>query len=278
MFTSAPKAIWQRLFFCYTLCLIIPASAHPGQHEQLARMTRAIEDNPGQQALYIQRGMIYSRGGQFDQALADYARAEQLGPPVAVAYALGVFHYRRGEYSRAIDYLGSYIEQFPTAAAAYDYRARAHRAAGDRVGAVADLELYFQLHASPQPGHYLSAAAMLQEMGETGAALDTLDRGLDKLGLTPQLQRRAVQLELARGQPDNAIARQETLRIPLKESPGWKLEMAELLLAAGRDGAAMELLLALETELGELRPTPARAAMQQQARALLLQLESQQGP
>ena len=278
MLISASKAIWQRLIFCYTLGLIIPAIAHPGQHEQLARATRAIEHNPEQQALYIQRGMIFSRGGQFDQARADFARAEQLGPAVAVAFELGVLHYRSGEYSHAIDYLDSYIEQFPSAAAAYDYRARARRAADDRVGAVNDLKLYFQLHASPQPGHYLSAAAMLQEMGETEAALGTLDQGLDKLGLTPQLQRQAVQLELARRQPDKAITRLETLRTALKESPGWKLEMAELLLAAGRDEAAVELLLAVESELDELRPTPARMAMQQQARDLQLQVHAQQAP
>ena len=106
--------------------------------------------------------------------------------------------------------------------------------------------------------------------------MDTLDQGLHKLGLTPQLQRQAVQLELARRQPDKAIARLETLRTALKESPGWKLEMAELLLAAGRDEAAVELLLALESELGELRPTPARMAMQQQARDLQLQVHAQQ--
>jgi len=277
MSTTDSKAIWQRLFLCCALCLAVPALTHPGQHEQLARITRAIEKNPGQQALYIQRGMIYSRDGQLDHALENYARAEQLGPPIVVAFELGVLYYRVGEYQRAIDYLGRYIEQFPAAAAAYDYRARAGRAAGDRVGAVADLELYFQLHDSPQPGHYLAAADMLQEMGETEAALATLDRGLDKLGLTPQLQRQAVQLELARQQPDKAIARLDTLRTPLKESPGWKLEMAELLLAAGRDGAGTELLLEVETELGELRPTPARTAMQQQARALQLQLETDQG-
>ena len=247
--------------------------AHPGQHEQLARINRAIDQQPEQQALYLQRGMIYSSGGQFAEARTDYARAEQLGPPVLVAYEFGVLYYRMGDFARATNYLDQYLAQFPSSAAAYEYRARAAREAGDYDAAMADLEMYFQLHDSPHPGNYIWAAKMLREMDKTEKALALLDQGLDKLGLIPQLQRQAIELELERGQPVIAITRLETLRVPLKESPGWKLEMAELLIRTDRRQEAVNLLLEAEAELNELRPTPARLELQRQARDLQERLD-----
>ena len=249
--------------------------AHPGQHEQLARINRAIGQQPEQQALYLQRGMIYSSGGQFAEAREDYARAEQLGPPVLVAYELGVLYYRMGDFARATNYLDQYLAQFPSSAPAYEYRARAAREAGDYDAAMADLEMYFQLHSSPHPGNYIWAAKMLGEMDKTEKALTLLDQGLDKLGLIPQLQRQAIELELQRGQPAVAITRLETLRVPLKESPGWKLEMVALLMRAGHRQEAAILLLEAEAALNELRPTPARLALQRQARELQKRLDAE---
>ena len=244
------------------------ASAHPGQHDQLARINHLIEQQPDTQSLYIQRGIIYSSGGQFEQARADYTLAQQLGPPVIVAYELGILYYRMGDYDVASDYLDRYLKQFPSSAAAYDYRARVAREAGDYTRAVSNLEMYFRLSDSPHPGHYLSAAELLQKLGETDRAIATLDRGMDKLGLTPQLQHQAIRLELQRQQPEKALSRLEALRLPLKESPSWKLEMAELLLQLDRQQEADELLLEVEASLNTLRPTPARLEMRQRARDL----------
>ena len=212
--------------------------------------------------------MIYSSAGQFEEAIADYTLAEQLGPAVLVAFDRGVLHYRMGEFARATDYLDQYLEQFPSSAAAFEYRARISRDAGQYDRALADLNNYFQLQDKPNPGHYISAAKMLQEMGQIEEALTVLDRGLSKLGLTPQLQRHAISLELARQQPEAAITRLETLRIPLKENPGWKLQMAELLMLVERRTEADLLLLQAEADLAELRPTPARLALQRKAREL----------
>jgi len=152
-----------------------------------------------------------------------------------------------------------------------EYRARCKRDAGNYAGAVSDLNRYFELHENPHPGNYISAATMLDEMGKTDEALKVLDAGLDKIGLTPQLQRYAIKLELENHQPENAITRQETLRKPLKENPQWKLEMAELLLLVNRPAEAETLLTEAKAELSELRPTPARLALLERAGELLQQ-------
>jgi len=254
-----------RLILVGALSLVGLAFGHPGQHEQLQEINRSIAQSPDAQDLYIKRGAIYSTGGEFEHAIADFDRAAQLGSPAMVAFERGLLYYRLGEFDRAIQHLDQYIEHFPRTAVAYEYRARCARDAGNYADAVNDLNRYFELHENPHPGNYISAATMLGEMGKTDEALKVLDAGLDKIGLTPQLQRHAIKLELENQQPKNAITRLESLRKPLKENPGWKLEMAELLLLVNRRTEAETMLAEVETELSELRPTPARLALLERA-------------
>jgi tetratricopeptide (TPR) repeat protein len=251
------------------LAMIGTAFAHPGKHEQLQRINHSIEQQPNEQALYIQRGYIYSENGEFDSAKADYQQAEELGPPALVALNWGILYYRMGDFERATEYFDQYLEQFPKAAHAYEYRARAARDTGNYQQAIADLNSYFDLLEAPHPGNYIAAANMLHDMQQTEQALQLLDKGMEKIGLTPQLQRRAIELELERDQVSNAIARQDSLRKPLNANPLWKLQMAELLLQDNRDEEARKMAREAENELLKLRPTPARLQQLERARELL---------
>ncbi len=245
------------------------AFAHAGHEEQLLRINRAIEQQPDDQALYIRRGSIYSGNRQFDDAIANFEHAERLGPGVLVAFERGVLYYRMGDFERATAYFNQYLEQFPQAAHAYEYRAWAARDTGNYQQAIADLNNYFDVLEKPHPGNYIAAANMLHDMQQTEQALQLLDKGMGKIGLTPQLQRRAIELELERDQVSNAIARQDSLRKPLNANPLWKLQMAELLLQDKRDEAARKMAQQAENELLELRPTPARLEQLEHARELL---------
>jgi tetratricopeptide (TPR) repeat protein len=258
------------LLLGYLFCMTGTVHSHPGEHEQLERIDNAIAQQPRQQqqALYIMRGSINTEGGHYDQAITDFERAEKLGPAVEVALARGMLYYQMQEFERSRVYLDRYIQRYPDAASAYEYRARTARAAGDIPRAIADLTRYFELQERPHPGNYLAAANMLQELHETGRAIKLLDQGLDKLGINPQLQRRAIELAVAQGQIADAITRLESLRLPLRDSPAWKLEMVTLLMLDKSIADARQLLTTLEVELGERRPTPARLAMLQQARGL----------
>lgn len=258
-------------------CAVTAAGfAHPGQHDQLEQINRHIEEAPAEQALYIQRGVVYSESGEYDRALADYHRAQTLGPPVLVSFELGVLRYRQGEYQRASDHLERYLQRFPDYAPAYEYLARIARDAGDPDTAIAHFETYFRLQERPNPGLYLSAAKIMEETGRPEQALAMLDQGLAKLGVIPQLQRQAIRLELFRQRPDLAIARLETLRDMLRDNPQWKLDMAELLWIAERREEAIELLGAARSELLVLRPTPARTAAQQRATEMMARFEAGQ--
>lgn len=253
------------VLLCSCLLATMATHAHPGPHDQLAHVDRIIAEQPDEQSGYIKRAAIHSEAGEFELADADFNRAEALGPAAQVALERGIHFYRSGEPERAIEYLSRYIKQFPQDPSAYEYRARVARDLGDRQQAVADLRTYFSLQEQPNPGNYLAASDMFTQLQEPAQALAMLDEGLETLGLIPQLQRRAITLELAQNNLGGAIARLETLRTPLHESAAWKLEMAELLAQGNRSDEAAALVEAALTQLSHLRPTPANIELQQRA-------------
>jgi len=288
--------------FLYISLYSYAAASHQGVAAQLERIDKAIESNPQNQVLLIQRGALYSHDGQYDRAEKDFLRAESLGAPVSVAYELGLLFYRSQAFARARTYFDRYIKQFPQHASAYEYRARTAHRLGDTKQALADFEVFFELQPKASPGHYIDVAKIYAaetfvnktdviktdvnkaNVDETNinkanisktnvnktnvnkttgldAAIDLLDKGMATIGLTPQLQRYAITLELNRNQPDKAIARLQRLEPLLKGSPSWKLEMAQLFLQTGKTAQAQQLLNKASAELAVLKLTPARISL-----------------
>jgi tetratricopeptide (TPR) repeat protein len=239
--------------------------AHPGASSTIEHFSHQIEHKPDDQALYIKRGIAYSSDGQYEQALGDFRRAESLGDPLLVSFDLGVLYYRKGEFKTSLDYLNAFLQRFPDHSPALEYRARVQRDRGDFSSSIDDFKRVFELQKRPNPGHYISVANMLSTEGATGIqqALAVLDAGNLKLGLTPQLQNRAIELERERGRLDLAIERMQALRSMLGDSADWKVAMAELYYQNAQVEPADAMLEAAETQLTSLRRTPARIALQQ---------------
>ena len=264
----------------YPLLLItlLPVTllAHPGASTTIEYFSHQIEHRPDQQALYIQRGIAYSADGQYDLALSDFNRAESLGDPVLVSFDLGVLYYRQGHLETSLNYFNSYLQRFPNHGRGLEYRARVLRDRGDFEGSVADFRRVFELEKQPNPGHYISVANMLSADGAAGIeeALTVLDEGNRKLGITPQLQYRAIDLEKARNRPDLAIKRMGELQDVLGDSPDWKVGLAELYLDAQQSSRAEALLDEAESQLASLRRTPARLTLQERISRLRVRLSS----
>ncbi|WP_182169504.1 tetratricopeptide repeat protein [Sediminihaliea albiluteola] len=249
--------------FAAFICLAIVSSplwSHPGVDDLIHRLSHMIEHKPERYELYIRRGLAYSDNAQYQLALADYRKAAALSSPEALDHDVGVVYYRMGELEQALRHFDAFLAQAPKSYPSYEYRARVKRDMGDYHGAIADLTQYFRLNDSPNPGHYVSAADMLLELEANGpeSALQLLDEGLEKIGVVPQLQRKAIAIERARGRKDLALERLQTLESVLSSSPSWQLDMAELLIDSKRHGEAANLLKTAQAKLEKLRSTPAR--------------------
>lgn len=253
------------------LCWHPSGLAHPGGHETIAHFSQQIALQPKQQAPYILRGIAYSNDGQFDKALADFQRAEELGDPALASFDLGVLYYRMGEFATARGYFDAVLEKQPNHTQCLEYRARSSREDGDYASAIADFRRFIELQPQPNPGHYISTAEMLSTTGPGGIeqALAVLDQGSAQIGITPQLGQYAIELELQRGRPDRAMVRQDQLQPILGDTPDWKVDKAELLLQTGDREQAVALLEAASSQLQTLRKTPARLATQDRIDRLL---------
>lgn len=246
------------------------AWTHPSAYEQVEHLSAAIRARPDDPGNYVLRGQAYSNEGHFEEALADYEKASQMGDPGAVAFDLGVLHYRMGELVEARRQLDLWLERHPGHPPALEYRARVLRDAGEPALAVADYRAYFAGQKSPNPGDFVSAARLVEGLDGEGAsaALAILDDGMERLGTIPQLQRPAIEIERRRGHLADAIRRLESLAPSLGTSPDWKIDMAELMIASGRKSEAIRQLDAATEQLEGLKSTAARVKLGERVVAL----------
>ncbi len=250
------------LFFVTALLALIPLAAVPdaATEARLTELTARIEQHPGEQAWLIQRARVYVDANRYELALGDIRAARALGNPSEAAFVHGILLYRSGELVAAREQFDTYLASHPGHRSALEYRARLLRDAGHYEAALAD---YRQLLASDpglDPGYYLSTARILAALPEYGTdeALALLDGRMADIGPISSLQRYAIELEKQRGDYDAAIDRLVTLDPRLRATPEWQVEMAELLILAGRPGEALPLLTVAEEQLQSLRQTGSR--------------------
>lgn len=251
------------------------AWSHPGAHQQIEQLSQGIKQDPDNQSLYARRGLAYSNDGQLDKALSDYKQAASMGDPIKFAHEMGVVYYRQGKHAEALEYFDRFLNSFPNSAPTYEYRARVQRDVGNYPAAIKDLQHFLSLRSRPTPGHYISASELFLEMDENGyvAAIDVLDQGMQRLGVVPHLQRRAIELELRQNRPDEALKRLQSLETVLGGGPNWQVDMAELLMKTGDKQQARVYVEKAEEDLKALRPTPARRTLEQRIAVLLVELD-----
>lgn len=234
--------------------------AHAGDHQSIAELNGIIKESPGEPSLLVARGALHSRSGQWIEAERDLRLAEAAGNKYDVAFEFGQLYYRRGEHQKALGYIDTYISVYPRHPAAFLLRARAASEAEQFDLAIASYRTYFSLSTDPQPGEYLVAARLLASIKPAGInnALALLDEGIRKLGLNPQLQRYAMELELRRDDTQSALGRWNSLRDQLGGTPEWGLTLARVLILADRVDEARLAIRQAKVRLKKFRRTPAR--------------------
>ena len=263
-----------------TLLLPLRGGAHGDLHEQIAILTKQIEQEPGLADLYLKRGRLHRAHRAWTSALEDFDRAAVLDPRLAIVdFQRGLTRLDAGEFAAARAALDRFVAAHPDHADALVARARALVGLGQRPAAVEDFTRAIARLERPRPEHYVERARALAAEGPPflAEALRGLDAGIARLGPVPALELLAMDLELELQRYDSALERVTRLSATSPRKEVWMARRGVILVKAGRipeaRAAYASSLAALEALPDAQRRTWAMAELDISVRAALERLE-----
>jgi len=235
------------------LVVSMPLFAHEGLHEQIAEMTRRIEADPSNAALFLKRGELYRLHEQFELAARDYDRAAALDPQLhAVDLGRGLLWTASGRTADAIDALQRYVAAKPNDAAGHIALARALVSAGR--AAEGAMEYTAALRGVQDPDIAIERAKALFAAGRTDEALRGIDDMLERLGPVVTLQLAAIDIAVQRGDVDGALRRIDAAMAATPRKESWLELRGDTLRRAGRAAEAREAYQAALDAIASLPP------------------------
>jgi len=159
----------------------------------IAAQTRLIEKNPGNAALYNNRGNLYYAAGLLHRALEDFSKAIDLDPHDAAAFNnRGNTYDRMGETQKAIADLTKAIEIDPKYEQAYYNRGTIYEKIGLQQRAIEDLDRALALNGKDYKAYFHKATA-LEKLNRTQEAVEVLRKFL--IYVPPEFK---IQIEYAK--------------------------------------------------------------------------------
>jgi len=120
------------------------------------------------------RGLAYSKEGQYDKALLDFGSAISMSPDDAIAFnnRAGVF-YKKREYVNAVTDYSTAIHLAPNSAATYNNRGYMYSGKGEFDKAMSDYNTAIRLDQN-FPNPYRGRALIRQKMGDVKGSEEDL--------------------------------------------------------------------------------------------------------
>ncbi len=240
--TSKLRLVTCALLAFATLC---PESlvAHGSLDELLQHFSQKIFRQPENHASLLDRAEIYLKRGNKELAFNDIQAAAEISDTIEVAYVLGLYHVAANDCQAATTAFSNYLARYPGHIPAIHHRAKCHATLGLTARSVSDYEYLLNTSKQHSPDYYLELARVQSsaEFGGIERALNSLERGMQELGILVSLQTAAIQHEINRGNYQDALARHETLKPWLGKTSQWQLRRKQLSrnLMAQADRAAL---------------------------------------
>lgn len=255
------------LWFPAALLVAQVSTAHEGHEVAIEILTETIEASSEDVHLYIRRGEIHRENREWKSAEEDYDRAASIDPSLTIVeLARARMLFESGQTERARVCLESIAEHHP--ANVNSLRAEIYLANGESAKAAVALRKAIDHSTDPEPALFLKCARTLHAAGNDTAALATLDEGFAKYGTAPQLQSKAIELEVALGNLQNALDRIGVLEPVMPRKETLQLQRAVILELMGKDADAQVAYKAAKASLQKLpsarRYTAATTAVEQQ--------------
>jgi len=270
---------------CGLLFLLLPLAlaAHEADQARAARLRELVHALPGDAALRFELASILALHGDWEAVLAEVDQVDQSAPGTFPTDRLrGQAWVAKERYAEAVRAFDRRLAVAPSDVAARLPRARALVRLGESARALADFRECLRLNPAPDPDLVLEVADALAAHGEPGEALLALDAAVLRLGPAPALILRAIDLELAAGRVDAALARVEVQRRAAPRPEPWMARRASVLARAGRlpdsEAAWQDLILHLDSLPPAQRSSHAMLRQREDARHALAALRAMAPP
>jgi tetratricopeptide (TPR) repeat protein len=247
----------------------------------LQQVSREIEKNPNDAALYLQRAELHRAHLGWDAAMADIERAAVLTnqwPQLHLARA--TLYFDAQWFESAVEASTRFIKCEPDNALALTTRARARVKLGQNLDAAGDFTLAIKNAVSQGPELYVERAEALRAAGapHVDEALRGLDEGIKTLGPTVTLQLAAIDIEVRQNRIDAALARVDRVMAQAPRKEVWLNRRGDILRQAGRNqeaaAAYAAALQSLDTLPAARRAVPAMADLEARIRKALAEVNS----
>jgi tetratricopeptide (TPR) repeat protein len=247
--------------------------AHGDLDLQIREVSERIEKDPTA-VLYLKRGELEREHCEYERALADYEKAEELDPGMdALFLCRGKALLEAGRPKPAREALDRFLNAKADHGDGYLTRARVLVALNEFALASDDFSRSIEHTKEPRPEHFLERALADEQAGDPDAAIAGLDEGMKRLGMIATLQEAAIAMEVKRRRFDSAVERVDALIAQAHRKESWQARKAEILAKAGRTDEARqayrESLASIEALPPRLRSLQPMQDLEQAVRAAI---------
>ncbi len=254
------------------------AQGHGPLHERISELNAEVAKKPDDAELRYQLAEICYQHGDWEIALTQLARVDELAPGKFPTDLLrGSAALGAGKAVDAKEALDRFIAKYPGNAKALTLRARAFERLEKGEQCLEDYRAALSGATRPEPDLFCEVADALAFRGHTDEALRVLDAGMAKLGTIPSLALKAIAMEVTAKHFDAALVRMDAMQKSAPRPEPWMAKRAALLEQAGRKEESRAAWESLATHLAALpdneRQSHAMSTLAEQSKAALEKLK-----
>jgi tetratricopeptide (TPR) repeat protein len=211
------------------------AAAHEGPSDRVQTLTKSLEAQPNNAALFLERAQIYRQLGQSKKAMADVNRAGKILGPEAqseIHYQRGLIHRDAGRHVSAEKALTRALRGQPDHGPALEARAVVRVRRGRLRGAIADYTR--AIARRPTPERFLARGALQERQGHWKEAAEGYEEGMEGLRGPVSLRIALIRVETQRKRYPQALALIDAIQKRATVPTEWLLRRGDVLTKAGR--------------------------------------------
>lgn len=250
---SVPRTLFAALAFMLGTVFGL-AAPHGDLHERIAAVTEKIKANPNDAALYLERGDLHRRHGDWATAHADFDTAAEKNPgDFAVLYYRAQAWYDEGKLDLALDAVQKFTAREKLHADAWILEARTLSRLERWTECAAAYATGMSLKKVVAPDDCIGRAHALTKSTppDYAAAVKVLESGIEKLGRPITLRLKLIDVLADAKRTDDALRWMQEIIDASPRKEAWILKKADILAAAGRkDDAVAEYRAVLQAVAG----------------------------